>query len=77
MSADNQTGETYCGLGRTEAILVHTMIVLEDLVERGVVSGPKILTEEGRAIAMKLKASGFEPTPDETECAMDAIMSQI
>lgn len=66
----------FCGLCREEAVLTATFGTLEELIDKGMITGPKLLTEEGRKIVADLRASGFNPTPEETEWAMRAITSQ-
>lgn len=66
----------FCGLCREEAVLSVTFGTIEDLIDKGMLTGPKVLTEGGRKIVYDLRASGFKPTPEETEWAMRAITSQ-
>lgn len=66
----------FCGLCRKQAVLTSTFGTLEDLIDKGIITGPKMLTPEGRKAVADLRASGFKPTPEETEWAMHAITSQ-
>jgi hypothetical protein len=58
-----------------KAFLV-TMLTIEGLIDKGLISGPKTLTPEGRAEAIRLRdEEGFLPTREETRSVMAFLLS--
>lgn len=52
-----------------------TLYNLECLIDKGIVEGPKLLTESGRKEAEKLIAEGFECTEEEIDIVMSHFMN--
>jgi len=52
-------------LNRMSRVMLQVYLMLEELIQAGLATGPKVLTEEGEAIAIKDRAEGFEPTEEE------------
>lgn len=50
---------------RMADVMAFVLFHLEELVDAGLVKGPKLLTASGRAHVVGLKKSGFEPTHEE------------
>lgn len=65
------------GLECGERTILYVLGLLEELREKGMVSGPTMLTPEGRALLPHLKASGFNPTTEEINEAMAHIQSLL
>lgn len=70
----NDGGSADTELPRFQKVLIFTLGTIERLIDAGLITGPKVLTEGGRAQLAALKAEGFTPTTEETELAMRAIM---
>lgn len=49
------------------AALLYTTLIMEELIDKGMVSGPKILTASGKDMVEKMKAAGYEPSTKEIE----------
>lgn len=60
---------------REQQVLILTMGALEHLIDLGMITGPKLMTPKGQQILAELKASGFKPTPEETQWAMNALLT--
>ena len=59
---------------RKENVLISTIGTLEGLIDKGFMTGPKLLTEKGKQSLAELKKTGFACTPEETEWAMKVLM---
>jgi hypothetical protein len=60
-------------LSREAQVMLYTLGTIADLQAMGFTDGPEIIKPEGRAVLLKLKESGFSPSPDETKWAMEII----
>lgn len=62
----------------SEKVMLFTMGTLRELVEKGMVvrEGPELLTDKGWMLFQELKTSGFRPTTEEIDKAMDAIVGK-
>lgn len=56
-------------LPHIKKVLITAAGVLDELVAKGMVIGPKLLTESGHKILSEIKASGFKPTDEELKDA--------
>jgi hypothetical protein len=61
---------------RVEDVLIFVVGTLDGLIDKGLVDGQKLLTEEGKEYYCSLVESGFVISDEERDIAMNTIMSR-
>jgi len=60
---------------REHKVVLVVVYGAEELIEKDLLRGPKLLTEEGRAEARRLREGGFIPTLEEAKEVMASLFS--
>ena len=58
---------------RLQKVMLYTLCLIEGLIDKGFVDGPKTVSEKGWESFEAMKEEGFKPTDEETEIEMAAI----
>ena len=59
------------GFSRKEKVVLYVLSETQQLVDAGLVNGPKIMTKLGQKAADELRQAGFKPNRDEIDWAID------
>ena len=59
------------------AALLYTSVIMEQLIYKGLVSGPEIVTPAGKEIVQRMKAAGYQPTREELELCTKFLASRL
>ena len=68
--------ERFVDLPRGQQVSLYAIGIIEDLVDKGVVDGPKLLTDVGRGLFAEARETGFKPTRKELRSAAEAMVRE-
>jgi len=60
----------YFRMKRSSKVVLYTMGIVEELIDKGLMAGEKLLTSNGIEMFHYLKKRGFKPTEDELKWAV-------
>lgn len=64
----------YLQLKETERALLYVLGIVHDLMDEGLVDGPRIMTAQGLDVYRQMQADGFRPPQDLFDDAMRAML---